>query len=120
MIYPETNLYAADNGGGRHFKCIKIIKKKSGKAGDSIIVTVKKARPRKKIKKGKVYRGVIVQTKGWHTRPFGNKVAFLSNRVVILKRGENIPIGSRISRFVFFELRKRGYMKIVTLSPGQI
>lgn len=120
MIYQETNLYGADNSGGRYVRCIRIIKKKVGKAGDAVIVTIKKARPKKKVKKGKVYRGVIVQTKGWHNRPFGNKVRFFSNRVVILKRGENVPIGSRVSKFVFFELRKRGYMKIVTLSPGQI
>jgi ribosomal protein L14 len=120
MIYPETNLYAADNGGGRVLRCIKVIKKKVGKAGDTVIVTVKKARAKKKIRKGKVYRGVIVQAKGWHSRPFGNRVRFFSNRAVVLKRGENIPIGSRVSKFVFFELRKKGYLKIVTLSPGQI
>lgn len=120
MIYPETNLYGADNGGGQRMRCIRVLKKKKGFAGDEVIVTVKKAKPGRKIKKGKVYRGVIVQTRGWSSRPFGNQVAFSSNRVVLLKKAEKVPLGSRVNKFVFFELRQKGFLKIVTLSPGQI
>lgn len=120
MIYQETNLYGADNGGGQKMRCIRVLKKRKGEAGDEVILTVKKAKWKKKVKKGKVYRGVIVQTRGWRKRPFGNQVAFSSNRVVVLKRGENVPLGSRVTKFVFFELRKRGFLKIITLSPGQI
>jgi large subunit ribosomal protein L14 len=120
MIFQESNIYPADNGGGRKLKCIRVIKRKEGYAGDSIIVTVKAAKWEKKVKKGKVYRAVLVQSRGWHKRPFGNRVRFSSNRAVILKRGENIPLGSRVSKFVFFELRKKGFLKIITLSPGQI
>jgi len=120
MIYQETNLYGADNSGARYMRCIRVFGKKKGKIGDQIIVTVKKAKPHRKVKKGKVYRAVVVQTKGWQKRPFGNSVRFSSNRAVILKRGENIPLGSRVTKFVGFEIRKEGFLKLITLSIGNV
>lgn len=120
MIYKETELYPADNGGAKKMKCIGIEKKKVGFAGDNVIVTVKNAKWNKKVKKGKVYKAVVVQTRSLRFRPFGNYVCFFSNRAVILKRGETVPLGSRVNRFIFFELRKRGFLKLSTLAPGYV
>jgi large subunit ribosomal protein L14 len=118
MIFPESILYAADNGGGQKMKCIGGLR--DLRAGDELIVTVHRAKWKRKVKKGKAYRGVLIQTRRWTRRPFGNQVKFCSNRVVLLKRGENVPIGSRVTKFSCYELRKKGFLKIVTLSPGQI
>src|SRR3712207_9537096 len=65
MIHPETNLDVADNSGARRIQCIKVLggsKRKTASVGDVIVVSVKEAIPRAKVKKGEVHRAVIVRT----------------------------------------------------------
>ena len=63
MIHPETNLDVADNSGARRVQCIKVLggsKRKTASVGDVIVVSVKEAIPRGKVKKGDVHQAVIV------------------------------------------------------------
>ena len=119
MIQMQTNLEVADNSGARRVQCIKVLggsKRKSAGVGDVIVVSVKDAIPRGRVKKGDVHRAVIVRTAKAVRRPDGSMIRFDTNAAVLInKQGE--PIGTRIFGPVTRELRAKKFMKIVSLAP---
>ena len=119
MIQAETNLEVADNSGARRVQCIKVLggsKRKYASVGDVIVITVKEAIPRGRVKKGEVLHAVVVRTAKDIHRPDGSAIRFDSNAAVLInKQGE--PIGTRIFGPVTRELRAKQYMKIVSLAP---
>ncbi len=84
--------------------------------GDIIVVSVKEAQPRARVKKGDVHRAVIVRTRKDVRRPDGSVIRFDSNAAVLVNKNEE-PIGTRIFGPVVRELRARGFMKIISLAP---
>lgn len=119
MIQVESRLDVADNSGAKEVLCIKVLggsKRKYASVGDVIVVSIKDAMPKGKVKKGDVHRAVIVRTKQAVKRIDGSLIAFDHNAAVLInKQGE--PIGSRIFGPVTRELRSAGYMKIISLAP---
>ena len=119
MIQVQAILDVADNSGARKVQCIKVIggsKRKVATVGDVIVVSVKKAIPRGKVKKGDVMKALIVRTKKEVHRKDGSAVRFDANAVVLVaKDGE--PIGTRIFGPVTRELRGKGFVKILSLAP---
>ena len=119
MIQMQTNLDVADNSGARRVQCIKVLggsKRKFAGVGDVIVVSVKEAIPRGRVKKGDVHRAVIVRTAKEVRRTDGTIIKFDKNAAVLInKQGE--PIGTRIFGPVTRELRARRYMKIISLAP---
>lgn len=122
MIQVQTNMDVADNSGARVVQCIKVLggsKRKVASVGDVIVVAVKEAIPRGKVKKGDVQRAVIVRTKKEIRRKDGSAIRFDTNAAVLIdKEGE--PIGTRIFGPVTRELRGKKYMKIISLAPEVI
>ena len=119
MIHPETNLEVADNSGARRVQCIKVLggsRRKTASVGDIIVVSVKEAIPRAKVKKGEVHRAVIVRTSYPVRRVDGTAIRFDSNAAVLINK-QNEPIGTRIFGPVVRELRAKRYMKIISLAP---
>ena len=119
MIQMQTNLDVADNSGARRVQCIKVLggsHRRYASVGDIIVVSVKEAIPRGKVKKGDVLRAVIVRTAKEIHRQDGTAIRFDTNAAVLInKTGE--PIGTRIFGPVARELRAKRYMKIVSLAP---
>ena len=122
MIQMQSNLDVADNSGAKRVQCIKVLggaKRKYASIGDTIVVSVKEAIPRGRVKKGEVLRAVIVRTAKEIRRPDGSAIRFDRNAAVLVnKQGE--PIGTRIFGPVTRELRARNLMKIVSLAPEVI
>ena len=119
MIQMQSNLDVADNSGAKRVQCIKVLggsKRRTASVGDVIVVSVKEAQPRAKVKKGDVHRAVIVRTKKDVRRPDGSVIRFDSNAAVILNNNKE-PIGTRIFGPVMRELRAANQMKIVSLAP---
>jgi len=119
MIQMQTNLDVADNSGARRVQCIKVLggsKRNTAGVGDVIVVSVKEAIPRGRVKKGDVHRAVIVRTAKEVRRPDGTAIRFDRNAAVLLNR-QNEPIGTRIFGPVVRELRARRFMKIISLAP---
>lgn len=119
MIQKETRLKAADNTGARQLMCIGIpggTRKKYGRVGDIIVVTVKKAIPNATVKKGDVMRAVIVRCAQPYRRPDGSHIRFDENAAVILT-DKNNPKGTRIFGPVARELRDKNFTKILSLAP---
>ena len=122
MIQMQSNLDVADNSGARKVQCIKVLggsKRKTAAVGDVIVVSIKEAIPRGRVKKGDVHRAVIVRTKKEIRRADGGAIRFDPNAAVLInKDGE--PIGTRIFGPVTRELRAKKYMKIISLAPEVI
>lgn len=118
MIQMQSTLEVADNSGAKKLMCIKVLggsKRRTASVGDVIVVSVKDAIPRGKVKKGEVLRAVIVRTAKDIKRKDGSVIRFDKNAAVIVnKQGE--PIGTRIFGPVVRELRAK-YMKIISLAP---
>ena len=119
MIQVETNLEVADNSGARRVQCIKVLggsKRKYAYVGDVIVVSIKEAIPRGRVKKGDVVQAVVVRTAKEIKRNDGTAIRFDTNAAVLInKQGE--PIGTRIFGPVTRELRAKKYMKIISLAP---
>ena len=119
MIQVQTELFVADNTGAKRIECIKVLggsKRRYASIGDTIVVSIKEAIPRGKVKKGSVHRAVIVRTKQGIFRNDGSKVKFDNNAAVLIdEKGE--PLGTRIFGPVTRELRAKNQTKIISLAP---
>lgn len=119
MIQVESNLEVADNSGARRVQCIKVLggsKRKTAGVGDIIVVSIKEAIPRGRVKKGEVLKAVVVRTAKGVRRNDGSLIRFDGNAAVLVNaQGE--PIGTRIFGPVTRELRNKGQMKIISLAP---
>ena len=119
MIQVESKLDVADNSGAKVVKCIKVLggsKKRYATIGDIIVVSIQEAMPHSKVKKGEIYRAVVVRTKKEVGRPNGSYIKFDTNSAVLLNKNME-PIGTRIFGPVARELRDKRYMRIVSLAP---
>ncbi len=109
MIQMQTNLDVADNSGARRVQCIKVLggsKRKYASIGDTIVVSVKEAIPRGRVKKGQVMKAVVVRTAKGVRRPDGSIIRFDRNAAVLVNpQGE--PIGTRIFGPVTRELQSQ-------------
>jgi len=119
MIQVETFLESADNSGAKMLQCIKVLgatRARTATLGDIIVVSVKEALPRSKVKKGEVHKAVVVRVKNNVRRADGSYIRFDDNAVVLLNaQGE--PIGTRIFGPVARELRAKKLTRITSLAP---
>ena len=119
MIGDQTELQVADNTGAKRIECIKVLggsKRRSASIGDIIVVSIKDALPRAKVKKGEVFKAVIVRTSKDFKRSDGSAIRFDKNAAVLLDKQEE-PIATRIFGPVTRELRTKKFMKIISLAP---
>lgn len=119
MIQQMSELQVADNSGAKRVRCIKVLggtRRRYAYIGDVIVVSIKEAIPKSKVKKGDVKRAVIVRTKKETRRADGSTIRFDENSAVLITdAGE--PVGTRIFGPVARELRARKYVKIISLAP---
>jgi large subunit ribosomal protein L14 len=119
MIQVESNLDVADNSGARRLQCIRVVggsRRRYAGVGDLIVVSVKDAIPRGRVKKGEVMRAVVVRTSSAVRRSDGSVIRFDRNAAVLINK-QSEPIGTRIFGPVTRELRSKGFMKIISLAP---
>ena len=120
MLQPRSMLKVADNTGAKVLRCITVHgghKKRYGRIGDIITVTVFKALPHSMVKKGEVLKAVIVRQKKEYRREDGSYIRFDDNAAVIIDPKNNEPKGTRIFGPVARELRNKGFSKIISLAP---
>ena len=119
MIQMQTNLDVADNSGARRVMCIKVLggsKRKYASVGDIIVVSIKEAIPRGRVKKCDVMKAVVVRTAKDIRRADGSVIRFDKNAAVLIDNKKE-PIGTRIFGPVPRELRAKSHMKIISLAP---
>lgn len=119
MIQMQSNLEVADNSGARRVMCIKVLggaKRRYASVGDTIVVSIKEAIPRGRVKKGDVMKAIVVRTSKDIKRKDGTVIRFDSNAAVLVNNNQE-PVGTRIFGPVPRELRAKNHMKIVSLAP---
>jgi large subunit ribosomal protein L14 len=119
MIQTESRLDVADNTGAKSVLCIKVLggsKRKYASVGDIIVVSIKEAIPRGRVKKGDVMKAVVVRTAKDIRRPDGSVIRFDKNAAVLVDNKKE-PVGTRIFGPVPRELRAKNHMKIISLAP---
>lgn len=119
MIQMQSNLDVADNSGARRVQCVKVLggsKRRTANIGDVIVVSVKDAIPRGRVKKGTVHKAVIVRTTKGIKREDGTIIRFDRNAAVLINQAGE-PVGTRIFGPVTRELRGKNFMKIMSLAP---
>lgn len=119
MIQMQTRLKVADNSGAKEVQCIKVLggsKRRVASVGDIIVVSIKSAMPKSKVKKGDVAKAVIVRTKKQIRRADGSYIGFDDNSAVLINANKE-PIGTRIFGPVARELRGKSFVKICSLAP---
>jgi large subunit ribosomal protein L14 len=128
MIQQQTVLKVADNSGAKSVRCIKILggfKKRYAKLGNIIIVSIqqlrKKSKKTSKVKKGSVYKALIIKTKKKQTKKDGSSIYFniKKNSVILINKKGN-PIATRITEPMLYLLRKKKLTKFISISPGLI
>ena len=122
MIQLETMLDSADNSGAKKLRCIKVLggsARKYATVGDIVVVSVWEAIPHTKVKKGEVYKAVVVRTAKEVRRPDGSYIKFDDNSAVLIDNQKE-PMGTRIFGPVARELRAKKFMKIISLAPEVI
>ena len=126
MIQMQSNLFVADNSGARKIQCIKVLggsKRKSASIGDIIVVSVQqlrnKSKKTSKVLKGGVFRALVIRTKTQYKKKDGSTFALNENSVTLINKQGN-PIGTRILGPIPKILKKKKFMKFVSLSIGLI
>ena len=118
-VMPPQSEDVADNSGARRVMCIKVLggsKRRYASVGDIIVVSIKEAIPRGRVKKGEVHRAVVVRTSFALRRTDGSAIRFDRNAAVLISKQDE-PIGTRIFGPVTRELRAKKFMKIISLAP---
>ena len=118
MIIAESILNIIDNSGGKIARCICIYggtKVRYANIGDMILVTVRKAIPNGKVKKGEMYKAIIVRSKYGISRKNGMHIKFFDNAIVLLDENK-VPIGTRVNTCIALEIKMLGFNKISSIA----
>ncbi|MEK7562067.1 MAG: 50S ribosomal protein L14 [Patescibacteria group bacterium] len=118
MIQLRSMLKVADNTGARIVQCINVpggTRRRYAQLGDIIVAVVKKAEPRKIVKKHEKVKAVIVRQRKEFRRADGSYIRFDDNAVVILGDGKE-PKGSRVLGPTAKELKDKGFDKIAMMA----
>jgi ribosomal protein L14 len=118
MLFKGSFCRVLDNSGARLVKCIHIFRFRVARPGVRVMITIRDAVSDKKVKKGDVFAAVVAQAVRPYPRFSRVSFSFLTNSVVLLKKGDTVPLSSRIPHFVSEEVKTRGYYKISSLALG--
>ena len=122
MLQPQSIVSVADNSGGKIARIFKIpggSKRRYARIGDTVVVSIQTAEPRKPVKKKDIYRAVVVRQTKSYARTDGSHIRFDENAVVLIeKQGKTLgPKGNRVFGPVPRELSERGWHAIISLAP---
>lgn len=122
MIQPRSMVKVADNTGARIIQCINVLggtRKRYAQLGDVIVAAVKKADPRKLVKKHDVVKAVIIRQRKEVRRADGSYIRFDDNAAVIVD-DENKPKGGRVFGPMAKEIKEKGFDEVAMLAPELI
>lgn len=123
MIQPRSLVIVTDNTGakiGRIFKILGGSKRRYAEIGDTVVLSVQIAEPRKMVKKKEVLTAVVVRQKKPFRRSDGSYIRFDDNAVVILAKNQKDPYEPKANRVfgpIPREIVERGYQKIGSMAP---
>lgn len=119
MVIVGTKINSFDNSGIRLINCIKVLgshKKKIGTVGDKIIVSIRKAISKSKVKNHEVHSAIIVRINRPYHRKLGTILKFNSNVAIVLDKKKNAPVPTRLYGPILYELRRKKFLKLLTIA----
>jgi len=119
MVIVGTKINFLDNSGIKFAKCIKVLgshRYKTGKIGDKIIIAVKKANFKSKIKKNEIQTALILHTKSSFFRKIGIIINFMNNIAIIVDKKKNVPTATRFYGPIVYEMRRKHFLKVLAIS----
>lgn len=120
MIQPQTIVKIADNTGGKIGRVFKVLggsKKRYARIGDTVVLSVQVAEPRKTVKKKEILHAIVVRQKQPFRRKDGSYIRFDENAVIIIEKGKKEPKGGRVFGPIPREISEVGFQKIISLAP---
>lgn len=109
-----------DNSGVKEVKCINILDSKYIQPGSLLLVSLRKLKKnrnkKKKLKKGQMYRAIVIRLCCLIKRFTSVIISYDVNGVILFKKHDLVPLGTRIFGPIFFEIRLLGFMKVVSLA----
>ncbi len=123
MIQLRTMLKVTDNTGAKILQCFQVMGgswHRYAQLGDVVTGTVKKAEPRKIVKKHEVVRAVIVRQKKAYRRAGGTYIRFDDNACVILEGKTIEPKGGRLFGPIAKEVKEKGFDTIAGMAEELI
>ena len=118
MIQPRTMLKVADNTGAKIIQCFHVLggtRRRYAQLADIVVAAVKKAEPRKQVKKHDIVKAVIIRQRKAYRRKDGTYIRFDDNAAVIIDAKKE-PRGGRILGPIPKEIREKGFEKIAALA----
>ncbi|NCO15379.1 50S ribosomal protein L14 [Candidatus Wolfebacteria bacterium CG18_big_fil_WC_8_21_14_2_50_39_7] len=118
MIQERSMLTVADNSGAKIIQCFRVLgatRRRYARIGDVIVASVKKAEPRKAIKKKDIVRAVIIRQKQPLRRADGSYIRFDENAAILIDAKQE-PKATRIFGPVPREIKEKGFEKILTMA----
>jgi len=112
----------ADNSGAKLIQCVNVLggtKRRYAQLGDIIVAAVKKAEPRKLVKKHDVVKAVIIRQRREYRREDGSYIRFDDNAAVVINDDKK-PKGTRVLGPMAREIRERGFAEIAALASELI
>lgn len=123
MIQPQSIVSITDNSGGKIGRVFKVLggsKRRYAELGDTVVLSVQVAEPRKQVKKKDVLHAVVVRQRKAFRRRDGSYIRFDDNAVVVLSKNQKDPFEPKANRVfgpIPREIVERGYQKIGSLAP---
>lgn len=124
MIQVGSFLNIIDNSGAKLAQCIRVItahKAQYAKIGDTVLVSVKKVRKRRrdplKMTKGKIFKALILRVKVVTKKVNGNSYKFLENAAILMSK-QNKLVGTRVLGLITKEFRYTKFTRLLILSAG--
>lgn len=121
MVFVGSRLKVVDNSGAKSVECIKVLGSRGAvaRAGSTIVVSVKTVNPKKRLKKGEIYKAVLVATKKSVVRTNGFSSSFSENCAVLVSN-KGIPLATRLLTPVMLEVREKGFSKVLSMSTFSV
>ncbi len=105
FINNNSKVWISDNSGVSRIRSIIIYNRRAGKVADLFVGSLSRVKPRRKLKKGQIFRALIVQGRKNLFRAFGSYIRSLSIRSILIRRAEFIPLTNRVNGFFFYEIK---------------
>lgn len=116
FINNNSKLSIIDNSGVSKFRVINVTRFASGLIGNLCVGSLNKVRPRRRLKKGQIFRSLIVQSRFPSFRKYGAYMKSLATRSILVKRSELVPVANRLNSFYFLELRSFEAFKLSAIT----
>jgi large subunit ribosomal protein L14 len=105
LVNSNSKLWVFDNTGVSKIRTISFYGRKPAKICNIFIGSISRVKPRRKIKRGQLFRAILVQSRFPVFRQFGSYIKSLATRSILIKRAEYIPISNRVNGFFFYEIK---------------